>query len=116
MEKCTFLPLTNIAGKKWTFAILQQIALNNTLSFNVVHKKILRITPKILSQRLQELEKNQLIKKREKNTSRRTSYSLTQRGKEFYEILISMRKWNEKYLPIKQQCNNRECASCPNLN
>ena len=92
------LPLENLLDtvrKKWSLSLIITIGNFNKLHFNAIRNKIKdhhtkKITSKILSTRLKELEKLGLIK-REKYTNYPfiVEYSLTSKGKGFYKIFRS---------------------------
>lgn len=115
MEKCPTLKIMNTAGKKWTFAILQELHLYENLGFNSLARKLGRITPKVLSKMLTEMEINGLVKKAVFNGKFKSSkYSLTEKGHELKSIIESVREWNMKYREDDLDCSGiKECVKCP---
>ncbi len=72
--------------KKWVVEILFKI---KGQRFGEIKKEIPRITPKVLSLKLKELEKAKLIKKKI-NTSQfpiKCNYFLTKKGEDFIKII-----------------------------
>ena len=87
----------NFLSKKWTLSVLITIGNFNQLRFNRVSEKIEGISAKILSERLGELEKNNLVKRMvflEKPP--RVEYNLTSEGKKLYKAILPLSKWAEQ--------------------
>jgi len=99
------LPLENmldIIRKKWSLSLIIAIGNFGKLHFNAIHDKIKdrhtkKITQKILSARLKELENFELVRReRYTNYPFMVEYSLTKKGRNFYEILLTFGRFNEK--------------------
>jgi DNA-binding HxlR family transcriptional regulator len=114
MQHCPVFETAHLLGKKWMIVLLQEVALHGDKGFNHIHKRMARVSPKIISQRLRELEKAGLIERKVIGGTlpERTSYSLTEKGKELYGISLAFRKWQSKYHPEIEGCEERECAKC----
>jgi len=85
-------------SKKWTLSVLVTIGNFNALRFNNILDKVEGISPKILSERLSELEKQKLVRRTvffEKPP--RVEYALTQKGGTLYEAIIPLMEWSDKY-------------------
>ncbi|MBI4142079.1 helix-turn-helix transcriptional regulator [Candidatus Woesearchaeota archaeon] len=115
MQKCPVFKLADIVGKKWTIVILQEVALNGERGFNYVFERIGKISPKILSQRLKDFEKQGLVIKEilADEMPVRTKYVITQKGRELNELITMMKKWYSKYDSKVCDCDKRECVDCP---
>ena len=116
MDNCKVLEVTKLLGKKWTPVLLQEINLNGNKGFNLILNRMSKISPKILSKRLKELESNQLIIKKMSSidSKKRVSYQLTEKGHELYSILSSIKDWKTKYNPDEGDCSAKECVTCKN--
>jgi len=113
-EDCTLYRTIDFVGKKWTLLILLEIYKGNGKRYTEVKKSIPRITPKILSARLKELEGEGLIIK---ETDARTfpvksEYSLTRSGKDFVEIVKEMKQWGLKWKVKNKNCEFSDCGDC----
>lgn len=114
MEKCGVFRAANLVGKKWSIAVLQEVQLSGNVGFGSICKRMGKISPKILSGRLKELETGGLIRKIiVSNKPLRTKYELTKKGKELQDIISGIRQWNKRYSDLKIECDKQECASCP---
>ena len=98
---------THILGKKWAIAILTDIRFGKFKGFYQFTLKT-KITPRMLSKQLKELEKAELLKKNA-NTN---EYSLTKKSQEILQILDKVKKWNIKWNNVPQTCLNRSCTEC----
>ncbi len=91
--------ITIIRGK-WIPVILCTIS-DKTLRYNELFKNIENISHKMLSEKLKELEKNNIITRTSYNEiPPRVEYALTVLGLELYDILQNLRIWTEKYLSL----------------
>ena len=115
-EDCAVYKTVDFIGKRWTLLILLELYKgNNKWKRNFEIKNGLNgITPKILSLRLKELEKNKLIEKRVelKQFPIKSEYSLTKRGEDFISIIKSIKKWALNWGLSKKACENRDCKYC----
>lgn len=84
-------------SKKWTLSILVTIGNFHTLRFNHVFDRVEGISPKVLSSRLAELEKQKLLKRTvylEKPP--RVEYSLNESGRKLYKAIVPLMEWSEE--------------------
>ena len=112
MTTCQLFEAMHVLGQKWTFSLLQEIDLSGDKGFNFLLQRMQKISPKVLSQRLQSLESQDLISKDiiHKTKVINTSYTLTDKGQEFYAILTKFREWNSAY--GHPQCAQNVCTAC----
>ena len=79
--------------------------MGKTLRYSELHKKIPKVTDKMLAQQLRELEKDGLIKRTVYPVvPPKTEYNLTEFGESLSPILNAMCNWGESYLNIASQC------------
>lgn len=86
----------NIIGNKWTALILKDL-FTGPKKFCQFEKSITDINPRILSQRLDMLEREKIIASKAQSGSNRKQYYLTKKGTDLLPILQSMAKWGFKY-------------------
>ncbi|HMM19964.1 MAG TPA: helix-turn-helix domain-containing protein [Selenomonadales bacterium] len=87
----------SIIGSKWTLLILRELA-SGTKRFAQLEKALKGISPKTLSVRLQELEKNKIIvKKIYPEVPPRVEYSFAARGESLRKILNDLSEWGAEY-------------------
>ncbi|MGZ5511358.1 MAG: winged helix-turn-helix transcriptional regulator [Nitrososphaeraceae archaeon] len=88
---CPIRTSLGVLGKKWTILIIRDIGVRKIGRFNRLLESILGLTPRVLSVRLKELEKEGLIECVEKKKSpMMVLWRLTEKGKDTLPILIQM--------------------------
>ncbi len=91
--KCPVEKTLNIIGKKWAVLIIRDL-LSGKKRFGQLLTSLSGISPRTLSARLSELEKNGVIKKKVfPEIPLHVEYNLTKRGNELHFILDQMNKW-----------------------
>lgn len=86
-----------ILGGKWSFLVLTQLFLGPQ-RFNQLRKQVSDISTKSLTDTLRHLEKNEIIHRQVFPTVPVTvEYSLTEKGREFGNVLIEMFNWGHKW-------------------
>ena len=87
----------SIVGNKWTALILMELA-NGSMRFSALQSRLANISPRTLSQRLDELEQKKIItKKCFAEVPPRVEYTLTNKGRDLTPVLKSMAAWGDKY-------------------
>jgi DNA-binding HxlR family transcriptional regulator len=63
----------------------------------------------------ERMERSGLVEKKtiKASSPKKTSYALTEKGKELYELSLAFRKWEAKHIPMITGCESRECVKCP---
>lgn len=85
-----------IMSSKWTMLILQDLCVG-TKRFGQLQKSLSGISPKTLSQRLQELVKIDIVQKHVfAEVPLHVEYSLTPKGAQLKKIFRQIEEWGEK--------------------
>lgn len=93
---CAVSKTLKIIGSKWTMLLLHNI-FDGKKRFGELQRSLPGISPKTLSQRLQELEKEGIIiKKVFAEVPLHVEYSLTEKGKSLSGIFRSLENWGNK--------------------
>jgi DNA-binding HxlR family transcriptional regulator len=99
LKSCPIETTFKIIGKRWTVLIIREILRGNT-QFNRFMKNIDGITPKVLTERLRELEQLGIIRRRiVSEYPVKVEYSLTDLGRGFEPVLLSAASFSMKYMP-----------------
>ena len=99
LKSCPIETTFRIIGKKWTVLIIREI-LRGHKQFNRFIENIEGITPKVLTERLRDLERLGIIKREiVSEYPIRVEYSLTNLGKEFEPVLLAAGSFSMKYMP-----------------
>lgn len=94
-DKTCITRTLKIIGSKWTILILRELC-DGTKRFGELQKALNGISPKTLSQRLKDLEKDKIIKKRIfAEIPLHVEYSLTPHGQSLREVIDKIRQWGE---------------------
>jgi DNA-binding HxlR family transcriptional regulator len=86
-----------IIGSKWTALILRDLH-EGPKRFGELERSLEGISPRTLSQRLDDLEQCHILTKEVFNeVPPRTEYTLTQKGRDLVPVLQQMASWGDKY-------------------
>jgi len=84
-------------SKKWTISIITTIGNFKNLRFNDLMSRLEGITPKTLTERLRELEKENIIQRKSYHEiPPRVEYKLTKKGVKLRKSLVPLIKWAER--------------------
>ena len=98
LKACPVETTFKIIGKKWTVLVIREL-LRDTTQFNRYLENIKGITPKVLTERLRELEKLGIVKRTIVSESPiRVEYSITDLGREFRPVLLAAAAFSMKNL------------------
>lgn len=93
---CGVEKTAKIVGQKWTLLIIRDLC-EGTRRFGELQRALLGISPRTLALRLNQLEKENIIKRRVfKEVPLHVEYTLTPKGESLKEIIEKMREWGEK--------------------
>ena len=116
MQKdCTIYKTADFLGKRWTIPIILELYKGNqNKRYSEIKRNFEDITPKILSMRLKELEKQGIVKKEMDISSVpiKCFYSLTKSGTDFIQIIEQIKKWGLKWNLGTDSCRLKNCKSC----
>lgn len=85
-----------IAGK-WKPAIIYTLVMNGTLRFNDLRRRIPKVSQRILTQQLRDLERHGIVKRvLHQQVPPRVEYSVTRLGRSLHPIFKSVCRWAEK--------------------
>jgi DNA-binding HxlR family transcriptional regulator len=86
-----------IIGNKWTALILRDLS-SGPKRFSELEKSVGNINPRTLSQRLDDLERHDIVTKRSyAEVPPRVEYTLTPKGEDLVPLLRAMSAWGNKY-------------------
>lgn len=94
---CYVAKTLKIIGSKWTMMILHNL-FEGKKRFGELQRSLGTISPKTLSQRLQELERAGIIKKKVfAEIPLHVEYNLTDKGKSLEKIFKDMASWGQTH-------------------
>lgn len=90
----------DVLRSKWTVEILTAIICGNT-RFKTILASVKRISEKVLTDRLRQMQQDCLIEKQEcYGYPPRVEYRLTEHGKRLYSIIYNMTEWGVEHRHI----------------
>jgi len=93
-DTCAVAKTIKVIGSKWTLLILHNLT-EGTKRFGQLQKLLNGISPKTLSQRLTELEKEKIVSKKVfAEVPPHVEYSLTAKGKSLKKLFEDMANWS----------------------
>ena len=96
-----------IVGNKWTALILRDLT-KGPQRFCNLERSLEGISPRTLSQRLDDLENHSIITKQSfAEVPPRVEYTLTQKGQDLLPILRQMANWGTKYYTVYSKTSYR---------
>lgn len=99
LRSCPIEATFKIIGKKWTILIVREM-LRGTKQFNRFLENIEGITPKVLTERLRELQRLGIVKRRiVSEYPVRVEYEMTDLGKQFEPVLLAAASFSMRNLP-----------------
>ncbi len=94
-ENCPVEACLDLIGGKWKGVILNRL-MEETQRFNEIKRKIPRITQRMLTTQLRELEQDKLVlRKVFAEVPPRVEYSLTAKGRSLEPVLKALLEWGK---------------------
>ncbi|WP_324754186.1 helix-turn-helix domain-containing protein [Roseovarius sp. Pro17] len=89
-EICPADPILRVIAGRWKTHIVYLLGQNGPARFNVIQRRLVPISPKVLTSRLRELADDGLIwREQEATIPPKVTYGLTDLGREVHEVLKS---------------------------
>ena len=106
--QCSMELTLDLIGGKWKALILWHLG-DITLRYSELRRILPKVTAKMLTQQLRELEVSGLVKRFiYTEIPPKVEYSLTQAGKSLLPILDTMCKWGQSYADENNECEQNE--------
>ena len=102
VEMCPVFAASKILGKRWSIIIIQVLLRPQAvigMRFNELEKELSWISPKVLTQRLRDLQESGIIKRDVDVSSMppKVWYILTEKGRDLQTALEAMQEWGQKH-------------------
>jgi len=115
-DSCTVSQTVRYLSKRWTLLIILELYKGEryTRRFTELRDSLAGITPKVLSERLKELEEEEIITRNVDATAFpvRTEYTLTESGLEIVDIIRDIKIWALKWKIKNIPCGDQDCKVC----
>jgi len=110
---CPLEGVMEVISKKWALLIINAIGIYGKLRFNRLMEELHGISPKTLSDRLKELQAEDLIERESfAEIPPRVEYSLKKDGIELRESVLPLLEWTIKRNITSGRINDCECEEC----
>lgn len=91
---CPLQGVIDIISKKWALLVINEIGNHKRIRFSELRSELRGITPKALSNTLNDLQTNDLVTREVfKEIPPRVEYSLTKDGLDLYHAVIPLLNW-----------------------
>jgi DNA-binding HxlR family transcriptional regulator len=88
-----------VLGRKWALVILRDIAFRPNPTFGYILGRTQGLTPRVLTHRLKELRKEELIERvSDPHDERKAHYRLTPKGQDVVPILMALSAFGLRHL------------------
>ena len=97
---CPFEPAVDVVLGRWTSHVLWILAHHGEMRFSELRAAIPQITPKVLTERLRQLERNGLITRRyQAAMPPRVDYAVTPLARSLIPVFRTLAAWSDEHLP-----------------
>jgi DNA-binding HxlR family transcriptional regulator len=115
-DACTVSQTVKYLTKKWTLLIILELYKGEgyTRRFSELRDSLPGITPKVLSERLKELEREKLLSRHVDATAFpvKTEYTLTESGLDIVGVIRGIKQWALKWKIDNIPCGKQDCKVC----
>lgn len=96
-QYCPIAMTLELLGGRWTMLIIREL-IDGSTRFNDIQRGVPLISRSLLSSRLKDLERAQLVTKTYSARSGHAEYGLTEAGRSLLSVVISVGKWGQEWL------------------
>jgi DNA-binding HxlR family transcriptional regulator len=93
---CPVAKAMEVLDERWTLLIVRELLLGST-RFNELRRGVPKMSPALLTKRLRALERAGVVERTEEKG--RSSYSLTESGRELRPIVDALGAWGVRWIP-----------------
>jgi DNA-binding HxlR family transcriptional regulator len=98
-QACPVAPVVDIVFSRWTTPILWSLNYQGRQRFVQLQRRITSITPKVLTQRLRQLERDGLVARTyHPEVPPRVEYEITELGRSLAPIFAHLTEWAAEHL------------------
>jgi DNA-binding HxlR family transcriptional regulator len=96
---CPIAPVVDLVFSRWTTPILWTLHAHGRLRFVELERRITTITPKVLTQRLRQLERDGLVVRTyHAEVPPRVEYEITDLGRSLAPLFAALGEWSAAHL------------------
>jgi DNA-binding HxlR family transcriptional regulator len=95
VESCPITPVVDLVFSRWTTPILWKLNEHGRQRFVELQRHIVTITPKVLTQRLRQLERDGLVERTyHPEVPPRVEYEITELGRSLAPVFHALAQWS----------------------
>ncbi|MCX4640859.1 helix-turn-helix transcriptional regulator [Streptomyces sp. RPA4-5] len=99
-QPCPINPVVDLLFSRWTTPIVWVLEHHGRLRFNELQRLVPSITPKVLTQRLRQLERDGLVVRTyHAEIPPRVEYEISELGRTLVPVFQTLHGWSESHLP-----------------
>jgi DNA-binding HxlR family transcriptional regulator len=102
-DPCGIARTLGLVGERWALLVVRELVFGPK-RFSDLRRGLAGISENVLSQRLRELERAELVRRRRFAPSSTSAYELTERGRGLEPVLVAMSRWGAD-LPLAEGTN-----------
>ncbi|MDN3518062.1 helix-turn-helix domain-containing protein [Aquisalimonas lutea] len=102
---CPVAMASEVLGTRWTMLVVRELLCGSS-RFNELRRGLPRISPALLSKRLNELEELGVVERRCDGERGSPTYYLTEAGEELRPVIMSMGSWGQRWLETQLSLKN----------
>jgi DNA-binding HxlR family transcriptional regulator len=99
-DPCAIARTLGLVGERWALLVVRELVFGPK-RFSDLRRGLAGISENVLSQRLRELERAELVRRRRFAPSSTSAYELTERGRGLEPVLLAMSRWGAD-LPLPE--------------
>lgn len=93
---CPVARAAEVLGERWTILIVREL-LMGTIHFGGLQRSLSKVSPTLLTKRLNQLQDSGLVVRKTSPDKRRAEYHLTPAGRELGPVVMSLGEWGMKW-------------------
>lgn len=111
---CPIAPVVDLVFSRWTTPILWTLHEHGTQRFVELERRLGTITPKVLTQRLRQLERDGLVVRRyHAEMPPRVEYEITALGASLAPVFAVLGEWSAEHLPRVEEARRAYTGPLP---
>ena len=95
-QYCPLALAAEVVCERWTLLIVSRV-IDGCEQFNDIHRGVPRISPSLLSKRLDQLVRAGVLAKRPATNATRARYTLTQAGRDLEPLIGTLAVWGQRW-------------------
>ncbi|MCK9795397.1 helix-turn-helix transcriptional regulator [Isoptericola sp. 4D.3] len=114
LAACRISPAVDLLFSRWTTPILWTLHQSGAVRFGELARQLGGITPKVLTQRLRQLERDGLVLRHyHAEVPPRVEYEITDLGRSLSPVFAALADWTDEHLPAVESARSTYTGPLP---